>query len=166
MTALDPRKALRAASVAVVVVAVVLTVNAVRTLGAAGIKLKEYVGYSEDVREEEKAAARSAAAVRMFAALPDPHPVPLAELLKRSLSGDKYEIVERSAEPTIEGWQSMRREVTLPEIQLARLGAFLTVVETQRPPWRLMSCRIVATGAQGGTGRVSLTFDALEKPAQ
>ncbi|MEI6971746.1 MAG: hypothetical protein WCL44_09540 [bacterium] len=163
MTALDPRPALRSISIAVVIVAVALGFNTIRTLGTCSSKLKEYVSYAEEAGEAEKAAARSAAAVAMFDSLPDPRPVPLADLLKKSLSGDKYEIVERPAEPTIEGWQATRREVTLPEIQLARLGDFLAVVETQRPPWRLVSCKITPTGSQGGMGRVSLTLDALEK---
>lgn len=163
MTAPDSRHVLRWIAVAVILAAVVLAFRAVSTIMDCSVRLKEYVGYSIAVREEEKTDATSAAAIRMFEELPDPHPVPLADLLKKCLPGDKYEIVERPADPTVEGWQSMRREVTLPEIQLARLGAFLCVVETQRPPWRLMSCRIASTGPQGGTGRVSLIFDALEK---
>lgn len=163
MTAPDSITALRAASAAVMVVAIALTLNAIGTLGNRFRTLEEFVGYSKEVREDEKAVERSVAAIRMFEALPDPHPVPLADLLKKSFAGDKYEIVERPAEPTIDGWQALRREVTLPEIQLAKLGEFLAVAETQRPPWRLVSCRIISTGAQGGAGRVSLTFDALEK---
>lgn len=148
------------------VIAIAMAFNAIRTLQDCSRRLKEYVGYSAEVREEEKADANSAAAIRMFEELPDPHPVPLADLLKKSLAGDKYEIVERPVDTTIEGWQALRREVTLPEMQLARLGAFLGVVVTQRPPWCLVSCRITSTGPQGGTGRVSLTFDAMEKTSQ
>ncbi|MEI6808473.1 MAG: hypothetical protein WCN95_07100 [bacterium] len=166
MTAPDSKLALRWVSAVIIVIAVALAFNAVNTLLDLSRRLKEYVGYSIDVREEEKADASSAAAIRMFEELPDPHPVPLADLLKKSFSGDKFEIVEKPADPTVEGWQTLRREVTLPEIQLARLGAFLGVVVTQRPPWRLVSCRIASSGPQGGTARVSLTFDAMEKTPQ
>ena len=170
MTGLDPRTVLRTAAAVVAAIAAVLTIYAVNTIDRCSKKMQDrvadtrkYANYSRALQEDERAAAHNAAAIKMFEALPDPHPVQLADLLKRSLSGEKYEISEQPSQATIEGWQVIRREVTLPEIQLAKLGAFLTTAETQRPPWKLVSCRIVPIGARSGTGRVSLTLDALEK---
>lgn len=163
MTKPDSKTALWASATVVIAVAALLTLHSVRTLSNCSARLKEYVAYSAEARSLEKVTVSSAAAIRMFEALPDPHPVSLADLMKKSLAGDKYEITEQSAQPVIQGWIAQRRDVTLQDIKLSRLGAFLSEAEAARPPWRMISCRIISTGPEGGTGRVSLTFEALEK---
>ena len=163
MTKLDSKTMLWASAIVVIVAAAGLSLYAVRALGDCSVRLKEYVAYSSEARELEKVTTGSASAIRMFEALPDPHPVSLADLMKKSLAGDKYEITEQTAQPAIQGWIAQRRDVTLQDIQLSKLAAFLADAEAARPPWRMISCRIISTGPEGGTGRVSLTFEALEK---
>ena len=154
---------LPAAAGLVAVLAVVIAVRSAFSIHESAQRLKEYSGYDAGARELEIVAGRSTAAIAMFAQLGAAQPAPLADLLKQSLGGQKYEIVEQASQPTIDGWIARRMEVTLPDVQFAQLGEFLAKAESQRPPWRLISCRIRATSQSGGKGQAWLTLEALDR---
>jgi len=142
---------------------VIIAINATFAVQDCSAKLRAYSTYSTSVRDLGKSAARSAAAVQLFEALPNTAPVPLAELLKQALVGLKYDTTEQPSQTTIAGWTVRKMEVAFPEAELARIGAFVIQAESQKPPWRLVSCKIRSSTPSGGSGFVSIGLEALEK---
>ncbi|MEM7393242.1 MAG: hypothetical protein AAF492_12930 [Verrucomicrobiota bacterium] len=96
-----------------------------------------------------------------FERLSETRPVDLGQLLDRTVPGLKARIRPDVARRAGGGWQTRTVRVEIDRIELDRLGVFLQQAESQRPPWRLVDCEIVA--ADEGGGKVSLVLVALEK---
>lgn len=154
-----PVAAMLAAAAGIIAFAVV----ALRVRGRWRIA-SQYAGYSARLADMEKAAERGAAAVRLFQELPDPRPVPVADLVRESLQGQKYDSFEQpQRETTVPGWALRQVEITFPEIELPRLAAFMARAEAQRPPWRVTAMTIRSLAQSGGIGHARLTLESLEK---
>ncbi len=65
----------------------------------------------------------------------------------------------------VDGWRARRVEVALQAVDLHAVGGALSGALEQRPPWRLVSCRIGAEGAPG-RGRATLVFEVLERAGE
>ena len=151
------------AAILVLATGVVLAIDAGRTILDCTKRVKDYDDHLAQVRELERVASRDEAAVRAFEALETPHPPALADLLKDVFPGEKYETAEQPAQSAPGGWMVRHMDVTLVNVPLAGLGSFLAKAESQRPPWRLTSCRIRATSPAGGMAQLTLNLEALDK---
>ena len=125
--------------------------------------LQTYAELSLKLDEERAVARRNQEAVAFFRELPDPHPTPVAQMLKESFPGEEYEMVERRSPGTIEGWAVRRVEVSFGSVQLSRLAGFLTETAPGRPPWRVTTCAIRSLDPNGGSGQVTLILEALDR---
>ena len=159
------RNPLWSAAILVLAVGVILAVDAARTILDCSKRIRDYDDHLARVRELERVASRDEAAVRAFEALEAPHPRALADLLKEIFPGEKYETAEQPAQSAPAGWLVRHMDVTLVNVPLAGLGTFLAKAESQRPPWRLTSCRIRATSPAGGMAQLTLNLEALDKAA-
>lgn len=106
---------------------------------------------------------RELAAVRMFEALPSTRPPDLTALLRERFPGISAEVRRRETLPARDDWQAQRMEITFDNIALAELGRFLAIVESQRPPWRLIEGNLLAAEQRPGTARATLVFEGLNK---
>ncbi|TFH17042.1 MAG: hypothetical protein E4H02_03985 [Lentisphaerales bacterium] len=126
-------------------------------------RLRTYVDYSRRLSDMSRQAGRSESAVRIFEGLADPHPIPIPDLLKQSLPGEKYETREQPSQSTIPGWTVRRVSVTFPEIDLDMLAAFIVNAESGRPPWQIRSFTLRALSTSGRTGQATLILEALDR---
>jgi len=118
--------------------------------------LAELQALAELARDDDSAKAA-------FDRLPKTRPVPLGELIETSLPDARPQVRQRQKREITDGWFALQVEVVLNEVSLAKLAPFLHRAETQRPPWRLEACSIVASKSGAGTGRVTLLMEALSK---
>ena len=142
---------------------VVVTAGSIAQFREHSSRLNVYAGQMRQLEAPRQVWARSMAAIGVFEQLPNPHPVPVAQLLKEVLTSEKYSIQEPQSRPTIEGWAVRRIEVIFNEIELKKLADFLVRAESQRPPWRLVEGSISSLSNSGGSGRVSIVLEALDK---
>ncbi len=92
-------------------------------------------------------------------------PPPLTVLL-RSAAAEAGEADVRPAgeETTSDGWRLRRQDVVWTDVRLSAVGRLIGEAEAQRPPWRLVGCRLEA-GPRPGFGAVTLTL-AAAAPAE
>ena len=157
------KRSLWIAAAVAAVAGILLTFAAAMRIRTCARGIKDYAGYAAQLQEVGKSADRCESAIRVFEAMDNPHPVPMAELLKEVLPGQKYDTIEQPTQPTIRGWTVRRIQLSFSDVQLGRLGEFLSTAESRRPPWRMISCRIRATNASGGTGQATLILESLDK---
>ncbi len=118
--------------------------------------LQRIASYQESHEEKRDA-------VRAFDALPAQRPPELAPLLREHLPGIRAEVRRRETAAAWGDWQVHRMEVSLDDVPLERLGFFISLAETQRPPWRLIESNIRATDQRPGHARATVVFEALSK---
>lgn len=152
-----------ALAVVVLTAGVIVSVWSVLRLGRHTEKLRTYAGYSRRLSDMDRQASRSESAVRSFESLSDPHPIPIPDLLRSSLPGEKCETREQPSLSTIPGWTVRRVSVTFPEIDLGMLAAFIVNAESGRPPWQIRSLTLRSLSAAGGIGQATLILEALDR---
>lgn len=157
------RRPLWIAAAVTVIAGILLTAASAMRIRSSARTIREYAGYTAQLQEVSKSAWRGGSAIRVFEAMENPHPAPMADILKEVMPGQKYDAVEQPSQPTIPGWTVRRIQVSFVDVQLVKLGEFLSVAESRRPPWRMVSCRIRATSAAGGTGQATLILESMDK---
>ena len=103
-----------------------------------------------------------AAAEKTFEQLNRKHPVPMNDLVQSSLPGIRADIRPRDPAMLADGWLLRGADVTLDDIALVTAARFLSDAAAGRPPWRATESAVTASG-RPGTGRVSLSMEAVEK---
>jgi hypothetical protein len=130
----------------------------------AGARLEMKVAWLRQLRDMERTASRCQEATDAFQGLATTRPPPLPALLKRHFPGAATaDVRETERIEAASGWTLRRNEVSLTDTPLDRVMAFLVDAESQRPPWRLVKCDIMAVPQVPGSGRVVLRLEALEK---
>jgi hypothetical protein len=96
--------------------------------------------------------------------LPRAELTPVDELFRR-MDADLAapEVSDRGSEPLADGWRRRRVEVVFHEAPLEWIATFLARCAEERPPWRAVEIRIVASETARGYGRVALTLEGLER---
>jgi hypothetical protein len=110
-------------------------------------------------------ARQNTEALQTYETLSRKQPVPLATLLKAHLSSNAPDAVRESQADLFQGWSLLKRDVSLTEVPLPDLMAFVVAAEsaTNRLPWCLEKCVIRASAQAAGYGQVQLVFEAFEK---
>lgn len=154
------------ASLAVFAAGLFLTVQSTLTWPRSARQLRGRIATLEQLRELERAQGHDEEAVALFDRLPAKKPLALNELAAELLPGVQSSIRLRESRPAAAGWTVRNVEASFENVRLADLSRFLerALAASDRPPWRLVECSITASPQGGaGTGRASLTLEALEK---
>jgi hypothetical protein len=149
---------LLAVSLAVFAAGLFLTAQSVLTWPSAARQLRGRIATLEQLRALEGGLGRDDEAVAMFDKLPVKRPAALDDLAARCFPGVQSSIRQRESRPAAAGWTVRSMDVALEGARLADLSRFLEEA--------LAGGEFgITTSAQGnpGTGRVSLTLEALEK---
>mgnify|MGYP001766342341 CR=1 FL=1 len=153
-------------SLAVFAAGVFLTAQSVLTWPSCSRQVRGRLATLDQLRELERGLGRDEEAVAIFAKLPVKRPAALDDLVADGFPGVSSSVRQRESRPAAAGWTVRSMDISLEGARLADLSRFLekALASGERPPWRLVECGVTAS-AQGaaGTGRVSLTLEALEK---
>jgi len=149
-----------ALSVAAGAVLAVRTESAIRSCAARLSKLR---ADRDDLRSMQKDLDRYVEARRLFETADGSRAMELQEVLSAALPGVKVRDPRDTYAELPEGWVARRQEISLSDVPLNGVMAFVQAAERCRPPWRLMRC-IIRGAAAPGTGNVDLTFEVIEKP--
>jgi len=117
----------------------------------------------ESLRSMQQDINRYVAARRLFETAGAGRAAELRELLSAALPGTTPEDMREAYRELTEGWVLRRIEMSLKDISLSGVMAFIQEAEQCRPPWQLTRC-LIRGGAEPGTGNVDLTFEVIEKP--
>jgi hypothetical protein len=154
---------LRFGAVITVSAGVLLMLTTLSTIRRNSQKLKTHAENIEKLQKLEHLSREARTAVRAFEQLPNPHPVPIRQLLRESIGDEKYNAQAPPPKSKIKGWLVQQMDISFTDIELSKVAAFLEKAEAQRPPWRLARCIVHSSSAAGGSGRVSFTLEALDK---
>ncbi len=157
---------LSGAAVLVLAVGIGWTVFSVRQASELTRRLKSRVAVLAELQAMQRDQDRYAAAVRTFEALSNAAPVSLAGLAAAVVTNAIPDLRALETRALERGWALTRSEVIFNDINLDQLPAFLSAVESRRPPWRLAECAITASTRADGCGRVVLILEAVGKTGQ
>ena len=147
----------------VFVAALVLTWQSIRITPQDIAHLQRKQADHHQLLSIEEQHRRDLATVQAYEQLDATTKKSLSALLSESFSGYKIEIHPRSETPVLNDWLLKNVDVTLDEIPLAMLAAFLKRAEDARPPWRATEYNISASDRQYGYGRVNLLMETIER---
>jgi hypothetical protein len=143
------------------------TASAVRgaaAAGAAGPRLRRKVDVIGELRAMSVEFSRYQAARQAFESLSPTRPPALVALLRKHIPETiPAEVREAERAEAAGGWTVRRCDVSLEEAPLDQVMAFVADAESQRPPWRVTKGEIRALPQGGGSARVTLRMEALEK---
>lgn len=122
-----------------------------------------YTRWAKQLRDREDRAGLGAAALAAYERLTVKQAVPIEGVLSNSVPDQRYQLRQIGAESVEGGWTARRVEISFADADLAEVGEFLTMAESNMPPWRLVECSIDGLGEAGGRGSAVLLLEVIEK---
>lgn len=140
-----------------------LTAGTLRERGAIAARLARKLADLSALQTLQAQGERHERMVAAFEGLENPHPESLPELVKSAFPGETAEVRGQEPKPVIPGWTARRAEVNFSNVRYDRLAEFIAMLESKRPPWRVMECAIRASRQGGDVGQVRLALESLDK---
>ena len=140
-----------------------LTVATVRTTPDRLRQLERKTSDLRTLQGFQHALSDDHGAVKAYNQLSEHRPPDLGGLLDDAFPDHTPRVEEDHRRDIAGGWYARRVDITLEQVALEKLGAFLQRAESVRPPWKVRNCDITATPGQVGYGRVHLVLEGLEK---
>lgn len=88
---------------------------------------------------------------------------PLAALVRSILNDTEVDVRRRETIALPDAWQVQQWEIDIRNHDLDGIGRLLTVLESQRPPWRIQSLTLTASDAQPANARVHVMVERVER---
>lgn len=161
MTAPRSTRIMEWSAVAAIVAAVLSSVYALRAMPE---RIASYNARLETFESVRRLAERDSAMRRakgIYEAAAEDGSSDLATLVARVAPGDLFRIEPRASRPLEGGWTLAEMSLSADSVPLDAAGRLIEFLEGQRPPWRLVSCEMAATGED--RGRVRLTVQSAVK---
>jgi len=156
-------RVLRVGAVLTMSAGILFMLTTLRTLRRNSDKLQTHAKHMKVLLELEQLSCDANTAVHTFEQLPNPHPVPIRQLLRDVVGDQDYSAQAPPPKPMIKGWLVRQMDISFTNIELGQMAAFLEKAEAQRPPWRLVRYVVHSSSEAGGKGRVSFSLEALDK---
>jgi hypothetical protein len=139
---------------ATALVGLALTVHSVRATPGALRQVKRKQADTEALRQLRAGVDRQQAAVRLC------EEAGAARDLGAPAAARGGQVRPRNDRALIEGWSVKSVEVSFADVALADAAAFMAEAENGAPPWRVVECRIAASGPPG-RGRVGMVMETI-----
>jgi hypothetical protein len=145
------------------VAAVMMTAGSVRSVPDRRRHLDQLLETRSELVRMSAGLVDDQAALLRYQRLPEARPTDLAALADRVAPGLPVEVRRRERKEIGQDWILNRMEVVFGQIALPDLGRFIDSAERQRPPWRLVECRIEAHPSLEGEAAARLLMEGVQK---
>ncbi len=161
-TANSQRLFLLMATIALVV-AVVFSAVQLRQAGQrrASIERKLDTLSRLEIMREQQVAWQSA--LRPFEQLEADRPPELARLLREHYPGLRAEVQRLEQVAAWPGWQVEQYRLRIESLPAETVGTVLHMLESQRPPWKLLEGQVRASAQQTDQVRLNLVVEGLRR---
>lgn len=113
--------------------------------------------------EIRQMAERQAAARAVFDRLEAARPAPLETIMRAAVPGLRFEVSAMGQGVVMDDWRWERNALRLNDISGSDLIRLVNALESQRPPWKVVSVNLRGGPQTGQVDQVILTLETLTR---